>query len=510
MEWSPQIGFQTAALDARTVAFELGMFGDRGGGKTGVLLADYAMDVPIGKPWKGIIFRRTTDEFETLIERSKDMYYGLFGEKYAKFYEDNMIWKFSNGATLQFSHMFRDSDVDKFIGREYVFCGYDDLPQFASPAPYIKMLASMRTSYPNIPMRIRSTGNPGGPGIGWIKQRFRIDEKNPRASSGKLIVDPRSGLTRMFLLALYEENRIHQKNDPFYRKRLLMATDGDSQLERAWIHADFSSLFGQYFTIFNEDVHKADPVETLAPHDGKVPSNWKLEAWLDYGESRPTSFGLVATTPENVSYIIAEYYGVGEYASKHAAACEDMYRSCPYTSERKPSRVWADSQIWYTRAAANAAAMDRTVAAVFKNQADLNLVPSVKGPNSRVLGWRQLKELLAWEGGINGKLIRTPRLYYFPDCVNWEREIKDAVYATAGNRDDIDTGCSDHSLDGCRYWAMGAGKGYVPKQKQEPGALTFDDHVRRARLVRLGLANPNGFGAPITRPEQLWPAVTAV
>jgi len=497
--WGPQIGFQSQSLATRLFVDELFMGGDRGGGKTSALLGDFAQDVKLGDKWKGILFRRTTDEFETLIERSKEMYYDMFGKK-AVYLEDAMTWKFPGGSTLQFHHMHRDGDVDKFVGREYVWIGYDELPLFPSPKPYLKMLASVRTSGKNIPARVRSTGNPGGIGIGWIKQRFEIDERDIENSSGRLITDPRTKLTRMFLLSLYKENRIHQKANPNYRNFLLAATEGDPELERAWVYADFSALFGQYFKVFNEDIHKVDPVELLAPYGGVFPPYWKLESWLDYGDgAAPTSFGLVITSPEDKSYVIGEYYDFGEYPSQHAAACEDLYRSCPYTKGRKPIRVWADSQIFYTRIAAQQGQLDKKVSDVFRRQAGLNVVPSNK---DRMSGWRHLKELLAWKKNEQGVFTREPQLYYFPECENFEREMKDAVHSTTGNRGDVDKGCSDHAIDGARYWAMGARKGVMPKETPKAGVVTFNDHLQRAKLRRRGIVKQHG--AMITQPAQIY------
>jgi hypothetical protein len=146
-----------------------------------------------------------------------------------------------------------------------------------------------------------------------------------------------------------------------------------------------------------------------------------------------------------VSYLIAEYYDVGEYPSEHAAACEDLYCSCPYTKGRKPARVWADSQIFYTNIAAQRASLNKKVSDVFRREAGLNVVPSNK---DRKAGWRHMKELLAWKKNEQGVFTRTPSLYYFPECVNFEREIKDAVHSETGDREDIDNdGSRQHVRD---------------------------------------------------------------
>lgn len=519
--WKPHVGFQSIALDARYVVDELFLGGDRGGGKSAVMLADYAINVqehPDPKtgeilpgpcrPWQGVIFRRHYNEFNTLIERSKEVFYGLFGDRdqggRAKYLEGDKRWVFYDekgkqypDVSLELFPVERDSDIDKFIGLEKQFVGWDELPQWASPKPYQHMMASMRAGKQGIPIRCRSTGNPGGAGIGWIKKRFNIpdgDKDEARAASGKPILwkDGRSGkqLVRMFLLSLREENEALKRSDPLYEARVAAAVEGDTQLEKAWLDSDFSALFGQFFRLFSDKIHKVDPLEVLAPHNGIIPPYWKLDAWLDYGDgAAPTSFALVTTTPEDKSYVLAEYYDWSEYASDHASACEELYRSCPYTKGRKPSKVWADSQIFYTRVAANRGQMDKRVSDVFKREAGLNVVPSNK---DRISGWRHLKNLIGWKQNDDGVFVREPTLYYFPECENFEREIKDAVHATTGNPEDLDKGCSDHALDGVRYWAMGARKPQrlnLEKLKQrlaEKNGATFTGMMKQAKDARRG------------------------
>lgn len=531
--WKPNIGFQTIALDLRYTVPELGIFGDRGGGKTGVVLADYAMNVlehpdPVTgeikegpcRPWKGIVFREHYKEFETLIERTKDVYYGLFGNRddggRAKYLEGEKKWVFYDEKGRPYPDVFQllfpidhESDIDQFIGQEFQHIIWEELPQFPTLRPYFKMMASLRTGKPGIPIRVRATGNPGGPGIGQVKERFGIPDADKDAArresfeNGKYIKDPKTGIVRAYLVGLHEENIPLRKADPNYRNRVLAAVEGDAQLEKAWVHSDFSALFGKYFRLFRPEIHRVDPVEVLAPYGGVFPPYWKLDGWLDYGDgAAPTSFNLVVTSPENVSYVIAEYYDWNEYPSAHAAACEDLYRGCPYTKGRKPARVWADSQIFYTRIAAQAAQMNKRVSDVFRREAGLNVIPSNK---DRMSGWRQVKELIAWKMNDEGEFTRRPQVYYFPECVNFEREMKDAVHSERGNAEDIDAGCSDHALDGFRYWAMGARKGVAPKEKKVAGAITFDDHIRRARLQRKGIYRD--YGVPIIHAEQMRAAV---
>src|SRR3990167_8564064 len=112
MPWIPQIGSQATFLDLRGHVDEIFLGGDRGGAKTTSLLLDYAADVMrFGASWRGVIFRRESTEFQTIIDRSWQMFKGPGGMFLdADYLSDPMLWRFKNGASLQFVHMYRDSD----------------------------------------------------------------------------------------------------------------------------------------------------------------------------------------------------------------------------------------------------------------------------------------------------------------------------------------------------------------------------------------------------------------
>ena len=463
MPWSPQIGSQLDFIELRQCVPEAIIAGDRGGGKSAVLIADAALaKIEQGEAFKGILFRRHLGEFETLLERSKEVFYGYFPEGEAKYLAGDQRWVFKDGSSLQFAMMEHDTDVDKHLGLEYTWIGFDELPQWPRPRPYLMMLASLRTAKKGVFVRVRSTGNPGGTGIGWIKKRFNIPDspEDCAAASGELVADETTGLNRVFVYSRLKENKILLQADPYYQQRLAASVEGDPELRKAWIDADFSALFGQYFKVFDPDVHCVSPYD-LWP-DGLVPPNWRILGSLDYGENSPTSFGLWAISHEGVHVRMAEYYEAGEWAGHHAGRIKDLCQQCPYTRGRMPEVVWADSSIWNTRANMNGAVHNRFISDVFKGEAGLRLRPSVKGPNSRVQGWRYLKQVLA-----------DRQILYFEECHDFEDEMKNAVFSEKGDREDIDETCGDHALDETRYLIMASRRGHKPPPPIESSFATM-------------------------------------
>lgn len=81
-------------------------------------------------------------------------------------------WKFPSGAVLQFGHMESENDKMNYQGAQYQFVGFDELTHF-SESMYTYLFSRMRKQNTNdIPSRMRSAGNPGGPGHEWVKRRF--------------------------------------------------------------------------------------------------------------------------------------------------------------------------------------------------------------------------------------------------------------------------------------------------------------------------------------------------
>lgn len=479
--WSPQPGPQVAALDTRKWCDELLYGGGRGAGKSEYLLMDFAVDVPeFGDKWHGIIFRRTYPQLDEIVKRSQEIYPKLYGRPLKEIWrEGDYSYKLPHGSTLKLRHLDRDADVFNYHGHEYGFIGWDEITHWPTDGPYKKMFATLRSPH-KIYKRVRVTGNPGGPGTAWVKRRF-VDLYKP---GSKLFRENVSGMTRMYIKALVTDNQILLKQDPGYIGRLKASCMGNPQLLRAWLYGNWDVFFGQFFGMFDPNIHKADPLQVFP--SGSVPPNWRIEGSLDYGESKPTVFLLWATNEKGESYLIAEYYKAGLWLNEHAAGIFTLCHHCPYTNGRMPERIWADPQIFYTRASANAASMNRMVSDVFKSYG----LKLVKSNRDRINGWRFLKNQLAWKRDQRtGKIIQMPKLYYFPECDNFERTFIDATYAGTEDNpsEDLDTECDDHVQDAARYFVMGSHKGVIPKEEKAENGLNFDYHLRRMRLERLGV-----------------------
>src|SRR5262249_31080814 len=142
-----------------------------------------------GPDANGLMVRRTRAELVDTIERSRV----LFGALGWKMNETEKMWRAANGAKLRFAYLERDADADLYTGHSYTRVYIEEMPQFPNPGPIFKLMATLRSGA-DVPVGFRATGNPGGPGHHWVKQRY-ID---PAPNGNVIVTDDVTELQRVF------------------------------------------------------------------------------------------------------------------------------------------------------------------------------------------------------------------------------------------------------------------------------------------------------------------------
>jgi hypothetical protein len=178
-----------------------------------------------------------------------------------------------NGARLTFAYLERDADADQYQGHGYTRVYVEEAGTFPSPAPIMKLMATLRSGA-GVPCRIRLTGNPGGPGHQWLKARY-ID---PAPRGWEVIRDPETGLERVYIPSRVSDNR---HLGPEYVAQLRQV--GPPELVRAWLEGDWSVVAGAFFPEFSIDRHVVEP--------RSLPGYWHRFRSLDWGSARPFSIG---------------------------------------------------------------------------------------------------------------------------------------------------------------------------------------------------------------------------
>lgn len=483
--WSPQPGPQTALIQCPV--FEVFFGGARGGGKTESSIGDWLdHSSTYGENAIGIFVRRKLTQLSEVIARTKQ----IFPKLGAKYNEQQKTWTMPGGGRLKFVYLERDSDAEEYQGHNYTRVYVEEVTNFPSPAPINKLRATLRSAA-GVPVGMRLTGNPGGPGHNWVKARY-ID---PAPKGFKVITESTEieidgvkqtvSLGRVFIPSKLGDNRMLLTSDPTYVLRLRQS--GSEALVRAWLEGDWSIIDGAYFSEFDPSRHVLR-TEYWLP---RIPRHALRFRAMDWGSAKPFSVGWYALSdgtwglPRDAMVKFAEWYGAkgpNEGLKMHArAVAEGVFNREQQMGVRCAYGV-ADPAIFIQNGGPSIAE-EMSIAGVQWRPAD----------NKRIPGWTRLRQMLAWaERDASGDIISTydPK-FYFLDCCDDSIRTIPVLQHDDTNSEDLDTDGEDHAADETRYAVMSrpwqgqsapSGSAALPKL---PSQLTINELVERVRAKRL-------------------------
>jgi hypothetical protein len=280
--WSPQEGFQD---DLCTCPFsEIFGGGSRGSGKTDGVLGKWALkEKRYGAAFNAIMFRRTTVSAEDAIQRSKEIYGPLGGR-----YIENKGWRMPNGGRVSFKYLENISDADEIQGRNVTDAWVEEAGQYPSPAPIDRLFGVLRSAH-GVPICLILTGNPGGAGQHWIRERYQLHPfpKRPKVLSRKL---PDGTIHKYAVIpGRLADNKILNEADPGYKSRLYLV--GSPQLVKAWLEGDWTAIEGAFFSEWSNEQHVIPPFA--------IPDHWLRFRSGDWGSYSPFSIGWWAVVGDN-------------------------------------------------------------------------------------------------------------------------------------------------------------------------------------------------------------------
>jgi len=230
------------------------MFGGAaGGGKSDAMLMDALqfVDVP---GYAALLLRRTFPELTQasgLIPRSHTWAAEAgWRERGAKWNENRHTWTFPSGAVLMFGAMQYENDKHDYQSGEYQYVGFEELTSFTE-TQYTYLLSRVRRlEGSKIPVRVRSSSNPGGVGHEWVRGRFILPAPpNVTHVETELIDGVMVDRSMRFIPSLIQDNPSIDKAeylrklsalDPVTREQLLrgnwdVVPKGD-MFDRKWFH----------------------------------------------------------------------------------------------------------------------------------------------------------------------------------------------------------------------------------------------------------------------------------
>lgn len=423
--------------------------------------------------YRAIIFRRTFPQLQEIIDRCWQWYPQLGGTYRATEHR----WYFPSGATVNLGHMQHETDKYNHQGKEYHFIGFDELTQFLE-AQYLYLHSRVRTTDPDIPLRIRATTNPGGIGHAWVRERFIVGRK-----PSETYIDEQSGQSRCFIPATIYDNPTLLENDPGYVQRL----EALPEIEKLrLLYGNWDSFEGQVFTELSQRTHGCEPFP--------IPPEWEKFCVFDWGYGRPWACLWFAMDFDGDMFLYRAYYGMrkgdnNRYDPNLGARQTNIEIAREIRQQEKESvsfRV-ADPACW---APTKQRGSNIVLGPSFVEDSGKEGLFWLKADNDRIRGKQQVHTRFKVEEEIDPEtgevLSERPRFHAFTSDENGDRGVKrwwdefTSLQEDPKNPEDVDTKQPDEGYDCTRYAFMS--RPIMPKQveKLPPGSFAAE----RRRLIR--------------------------
>jgi hypothetical protein len=428
----------------RCPVFEVFFGGARGGGKTDGMLAEFVSHADLyGEHAIGLMVRRQRTELIETIERSKQLYRPLSWV----FHEQDKLWRAPNGARLRFAYLERDSDADAYQGHNYTRVYIEEAGTFPSYAPIAKLTATLRSGS-GVPVGMRLTGNPGGPGHQWVKSRY-ID---PAPQGFSIIVDERSGLERVYIPSRVTDNPFL---GPAYIQQLKAV--GSENLVKAWLEGDWTVIDGAFFDCWSYERHVIKPFA--------IPDDWLRFRSCDWGSASPFSVGWWAVVsddyrhdsrvlPRGALVRVREWYGASAPNVGIKLTAEEVAQGILEREHGEKISYGVIDPSAHAQDGGPSLAERMARLGVYMRAADNKRVTQ-KGALG---GWDMMRHRLKGQPGGE------PMLYVFETCKDFIRTVP-ALQHDRDKPEDLDTDAEDHVADEARYACMS--RPWVPRIEPE-------------------------------------------
>lgn len=285
--------------------------GSAGGGKTDALVIDALggqSRAAEQAEYRALILRRTYPELKEIVDRTQAIYPVVYPG--SRFVEPE--WRFPSGARLELGYLDRDQDVMRYQSRQFQWIGWEELAQWESPYPYTYMLSRLRRpDRLDIPVYVRATCNPDGPGARWISERWGI-QPDGQSCRRESVVDGRTFRLR-FIAARLDDNP--HLRDTGYREQLMRLPP---EIRRALLEGrwDEPTVEG---AIYAEAIQAArtEGRITGVPYDPTV----RVDTWWDLGVADSTAIWFTQDIGREI-HVIDFYEAQGEGLPHYAGALD--------------------------------------------------------------------------------------------------------------------------------------------------------------------------------------------
>ena len=399
--------------------------GARGGGKSWAMRTKFIL---LALTYPGIqilLLRRTFPELrENHIIPLQKVLKGI-----AVYRDSTKEFTFKNKSRIKLGYCLNESDILQYQGQAYEVIGMEEATQFTY-MQYIALTESNRLSGNTsdfIP-RMYFTCNPGGVGHEWVKRLF-VDKNYGENESGD---------DYTFVPSTVYDNEYLMSKNPQYVRTL----EALPPLRRkAMLYGDWDAFEGQYFPEFSRKRNVCRPFT--------IPDDWMRFMAFDYGLDMTACLWFAYPSDKSRLYVYRELY------------CPNLILS---EAAKEIVSLSGEEKIRWSVASPDLAGRRQDSGRTgFDILASFGLGGVLAADNTRITGWRMIRELL--RDGHDGK----PRLMFFESCTNIIRTLPKLTFDTKVSEDVSSTPHElTHAPDALRYGVMSLGfmPGEVSKREE--------------------------------------------
>jgi hypothetical protein len=311
--WKPNPGKQTYVLTLSPEEyFEILFGGRRGAAKTETGLAWLLYDYQDGR-LRELVLRRNADDLSDWIDRARKMYIPQ-GAKIIGGHNSPAIIRFPSGAQIRTGHLKDEGAYMKYQGHEYHRVLIEELTHIPLESNYLMVIASCRSTIPELKPQVFATCNPDGPGFSWVKKRWNLE-----GIPTKPVVthDIDGHYDRIFVPAGLKDNPYLDK-DPQYRNFLNTLPDG---IRQAWRDGSWDEpvIEGAYYTKELLKARKEGRIRVV-PHDPRLRVHTVWDIGIGKAKSDASAMSIGFWQHDAVSTRIIDFYGNDGFGLEHYIA----------------------------------------------------------------------------------------------------------------------------------------------------------------------------------------------
>lgn len=325
------------------------MGGAAGPGKTDCLIAlgaRYAQHASA----RGLFLRTTYTDLRDVLDRMQVIYPALG----AKWVASDKRWEWPSGSVLQMGYGATLPEINRYVGRELTYVLFDELGLVPDSTVWTMLMSRVRSPDRTVPLRMRASANPGGPGHAWLKSRF-VDACGKHGEIA--YTDTATGWTRAYVPGTAQDN---PSLPPEYWEQLRSLPP---TLQAALRLGDWDAGLGLFYPEVAGDPERWFVGEIPGQVGAALPGWWDFWGAYDWGYRHPAVFIAFCRDEHGHVYVLDTLYQHRVSDEEQAATIKGLVDAARGVPKECLQKVYGGHDAFAMRMAH--AATPETVADVF-------------------------------------------------------------------------------------------------------------------------------------------------